>query len=222
MKKKVLKLAVLALIVGSISSCNKDPLPTEETGGNGTSQTALASDTLLGGIDVNEDTLFCNSYITVKEDSSTSTNINVIETEGNYNGFGNQGKRLILERDGSNLIINEGEDNKIRTSKSPRETETESTFTVERMMETITNLNETSIFSVDYYDVGDNATVEIVTLEAFNEYYAELPDSIKNQSTLNNFEIPENNDVILKIEIEEGDLINIKTKIGYYFYTRTL
>ena len=145
----------------------------------------------------------------------------MLSSEGGFDVNGNEFLKLNLERDGNNLIINEGEDNKIRPSITTGETE--NTFTVERIGDTPTNQNETSIFSVDVYNVGDNATAEIVTIEVFNAYYAGLDSSI---TTSGSSIVPPNyniySDVILKIKLSEQDGIDIITKTGYYFYTRTL
>ena len=213
MKNKVLKLAVLVLIVGSISSCNKE-VNGDETTSTGTPQAELASDKLLGGINVNEDTLFCNATVTIlttnfPDAPSTPPSIDTTISE-NEPGFNNL--HLVLERDGIDLIIKDDYFNGNGISANPTISKTFSmgvnTFKVENIGGD-TNNGGTFWYANTFTD-GDVAKVDVLTLEDFNLENVE-------------FAVPSNNDIILKIEflgIDEGS--ELKDEVNYYFYTRTL
>ena len=208
---KTILTAVVAVV--GLVSCNKE-VNENETISNSNSQTELASDKLLGGINVNKDTLFCNATVTVlttnfPDAPSTPPLIDTTISE-NEPGFNNL--HLVLERDGIDLIIKDDYFNGNGTSTNPTISKTfnmgVNTFNVENIGGDTNNGG--TFWYANTFTEGDIAKVDVLTLEDFN-----LEDI--------EFDVPIGNDIILKIEflgIDEGSML--KDEVNYYFYTRTL
>ena len=223
MKRKVLSLAVLALMVGS-TSCNKE-VDNEDI--EIVVENELATDKLLGGTDVNSDTLYCTSMIEIltKTNMVNTSNPDIIETYISSDTFGISSFELQLTRK------NQHDLNIKHDQWSNRFTTT--SVGINDLSVGLEEYNgyDKSMFWYGFYNSNfppSSVIVDIVTMDEFNSYYNSVDsNTVTNQTTFfgfnedyNNGVIESNTDIIIRIELTGGDATYAHKQVTYFTYKR--
>lgn len=223
MKRKVLSLAVLALMIGS-TSCNKEVDNEDNTI---VVENELATDKLLGGTDVNSDTLYCTSVIEVltKTNMVNTSNPGTIETYISSDTTGISRFELQLTRKNQhdlNIKHDQWSNRFTTTSVGVND--------LSVVLEEYKNENK-SMFWYGFYDANfppSSVVVDIVTMNEFNSIYNNVDTTtITNDPMFDEFKeyynsgyIDSTTDIIIRIEVSDEDATYAYKKVTYFTYKR--
>jgi len=223
MKRKVLSLAVLALMIGS-TSCNKEVDNEDNTIGV---EDELATDKLIGGIDVNSDTLYCTSVIEVltKTNMVNTSNPDIVETYISSDTTGVSRFELQLTRKNQHDLNIKHDQHSNRFTTTSVGVNNLSVGLEEYMG------HDESMFWYGFYNDNlppSSVVVDIMTMNEFNSYYNSIDTTtITNENMFDEFKENYNNgyiesttDIIIRIELTDEDATYAYKQVTYLTYKR--
>ena len=229
MKNTILNTAILILISTAFISCEKESLQPEPV----ITELDLASDKLLGGSDVDNETLRCvyKLVVSIKENNINDTLPNIVDVIDFADTNGSSWEQLNLTRknqSGLNVTHSgHGNANEFTTSLVD-------VNYLDIILDEYQGAFNKSMFWIGHYDANQpidyyKARIEIVTLSEFSSYFNNLDSSIIDEvgdgfmNSYYNGEIEDKTDIIIRIRLYE-DLGGTYSEenVAYYFYKREI